>query len=144
MSGFPRVRELLLVLALGIAAALPASGAAEIGSEAGVQVDLNKRSALGAGVYDGRIYVAGGFGPHDEQMATLLVLEPTFPSPEAKPDVAGPIVSRPGEWHAAATMPEPAMAVSNVIGASSPAFGELGPVTTIIALAPCWRAAIAL
>jgi hypothetical protein len=43
-----------------------------------------------------------------------------------------------------ATMPEPAMAVSKVIGASSPAFGDVGPVTTIIALAPCCRAAIAL
>ena len=43
-----------------------------------------------------------------------------------------------------ATMPEPAIAVSNVIGASSPAFGDRGPVTTIMAFAPCWRAAIAL
>ncbi len=43
-----------------------------------------------------------------------------------------------------ATMPEPAIAVSKVIGASSPAFGEFGPVTTTIAFAPCCRAAIAL
>jgi N-acetylneuraminic acid mutarotase len=119
MSGSLRLRELLLVIALGVAAALPASGAAEIGSEAGVQVDLNKgvwvhgpdlpsaRQDAAVAVMGGRIYVAGGFGPHDEQMATLLVLEPTFPSPEARPDIAGPIISRPGEWHAAATMPEP-------------------------------------
>ena len=44
----------------------------------------------------------------------------------------------------AAMMPDPARAVSNVIGASSPAFGECGPVTTSIALAPRCRAAIAL
>jgi hypothetical protein len=44
----------------------------------------------------------------------------------------------------AATMPEPASAVSKLIGIVSPAFGERGPVTTSMALAPCWRAAIAL
>ena len=43
-----------------------------------------------------------------------------------------------------ATMPEPASAVSNVIGTSSPAFGDRGPATTIIAFAPRWRAAMAL
>jgi hypothetical protein len=43
-----------------------------------------------------------------------------------------------------ATIPEPASAVSNVIGTSSPAFGERGPVTTSIAFAPRCRAAIAL
>ena len=36
-----------------------------------------------------------------------------------------------------ARMPDPAIAVSNVIGISSPAFGELGPATTSIAFAPC-------
>jgi hypothetical protein len=36
----------------------------------------------------------------------------------------------------AAGMPDPAMAVSNVIGTSSPAFGERGPVTTRTAFAP--------
>ena len=44
----------------------------------------------------------------------------------------------------AATMPDPASAVSKVIGMVSPAFGDRGPVTTSIAFAPCWRAAIAL
>ena len=44
----------------------------------------------------------------------------------------------------AATIPEPASAVSKLIGIVSPAFGERGPVTTSMALAPCWRAAIAL
>jgi len=44
----------------------------------------------------------------------------------------------------AATIPEPAIAVSNVMGIVSPAFGECGPVTTIIAFAPRWRAASAL
>jgi hypothetical protein len=56
---------------------------------------------------DGRIYLVGGFGPHSQQETTLLVLEPTFPSPEAKPGVAGPIVSHPGEWRYASTLPEP-------------------------------------
>ena len=40
--------------------------------------------------------------------------------------------------------PEPASAVSNVIGTSSPALGERGPVTTSSALAPRCRAAMAL
>jgi hypothetical protein len=112
-------RALVLSAALGFAAALPASGAAEVGSDAGVVVDLNKgvwvhgpdlpsaRQDAAVAVMDGRIYLAGGFGPHDQQMATLLVFEPTFPSPVANPDVAGPIVSHPGEWREAATMPEP-------------------------------------
>ncbi|MBV8222973.1 MAG: hypothetical protein JO293_06390, partial [Candidatus Eremiobacteraeota bacterium] len=52
-------------------------------------------------------YLAGGFGPHSAQESTLLVLEPAFPSVEAKPGVAGPIVSHPGEWRYASTMPEP-------------------------------------
>jgi len=112
-------RALLLSAALGVAAALPASGAAEVGADTGVVVDLNKgvwvrgpdlpsaRQDAAVAVMDGRIYLAGGFGPHDEQLASLLVFEPTFPSPVANPDVAGPIVSHPGEWRAAATMPEP-------------------------------------
>jgi hypothetical protein len=41
-------------------------------------------------------------------------------------------------------MPDPASAVSNVIGTVNPALGERGPVTTTSALAPRWRAAIAL
>ena len=44
----------------------------------------------------------------------------------------------------AATSPEPAIAVSKLIGTTVPAFGEFGPVTTIIPLAPRWRAACAL
>ena len=44
----------------------------------------------------------------------------------------------------AATMPEPAIAVSKLIGIVSPAFGDRGPVTTSIAFAPRWRAASAL
>ena len=44
----------------------------------------------------------------------------------------------------AATMPEPASAVSKVIGTVCPAFGDRGPVTTSSALAPRCRAAIAL
>ena len=44
----------------------------------------------------------------------------------------------------AATMPEPASAVSKLIGIVSPAFGDRGPVTTSSALAPRCRAAIAL
>ena len=112
-------RAFVLSAALAVAAALPASGAAEVGSDTGVVVDLNKgvwvrgpdlpsaRQDAAVAVMDGRIYLAGGFGPHDKQMATLLVFEPTFPSPVANPNVAGPIVSRPGEWREAATMPEP-------------------------------------
>ena len=119
MTSSQFARTLVLSAALGIAAALPASGAAEVGSDAGVVVDLNKgvwvrgpdlpsaRQDAAVAVMDGRIYLAGGFGPHDQQMATLLVFEPTFPSPVANPNVAGPIVSHPGEWRAAATMPEP-------------------------------------
>jgi hypothetical protein len=42
------------------------------------------------------------------------------------------------------TMPDPAKAVSNVIGTVAPALGERGPVTTSSALAPRWRAAMAL
>ena len=52
--------------------------------------------------------------------------------------------ARPSPVTLAATMPDPASAVSKVIGTSSPAFGERGPVTTSIAFAPCCRAAIAL
>ncbi len=44
----------------------------------------------------------------------------------------------------AATMPEPASAVSKLIGIVSPALGERGPVTTSSALAPRCRACIAL
>ena len=44
----------------------------------------------------------------------------------------------------AATIPEPAIAVSNVIGTSSPALGERGPVTTRRPTAPASRACIAL
>ena len=44
----------------------------------------------------------------------------------------------------AAGMPEPASAVSKVIGIVSPALGERGPVTTISARAPRCRAAMAL
>ena len=43
-----------------------------------------------------------------------------------------------------AILPDPASAVSNDIGISSPAFGEFGPVTTSSAFAPRCRAAIAL
>ncbi|MBV8366256.1 MAG: hypothetical protein JO194_07125 [Candidatus Eremiobacteraeota bacterium] len=111
-------RGALLAVGIALAAVLPASGAAEIGSQTGVVVDLNKgvwvhgpdlpsaRQDAAVAVMDGRIYLVGGFGPHDEQMATLLVLEPTFPSPQANPGVAGPIVSHPGEWRLASTIPE--------------------------------------
>ena len=44
----------------------------------------------------------------------------------------------------AATMPEPAIAVSKLMGMVSPAFGDRGPVTISIAFAPRWRAASAL
>jgi len=109
----------LAALTISSAAMSPASGAAEVGSQTGVFVDLNKgvwvhgpdlpsgRQDAAVAVMDGRIYLAGGFGPHSAQESTLLVLEPAFPSVEAKPGVAGPIVSHPGEWRYASTMPEP-------------------------------------
>ncbi len=44
----------------------------------------------------------------------------------------------------AAAMPDPASAVSKLMGIVSPAFGECGPVTTSSPFAPRCRAAIAL
>jgi N-acetylneuraminic acid mutarotase len=114
-------RTLVYAAALGLAAALPASGAAPTAapSDYEIVVNLNKgvwvkgpnlpspRQDAAVTVLAGRIYLIGGFGPKDEQMASVLVFEPTFPSEEAREGVAGPIVSHPGEWHYAATMPEP-------------------------------------
>lgn len=114
-------RALVCAAALGLAAALPASGAAPTAppSDYEIVVNLNKgvwvkgpnlpspRQDAAVAVLAGRIYLIGGFGPKDEQMASVLVFEPTFPSEEAREGVAGPIISHPGEWHYAATMPEP-------------------------------------
>jgi hypothetical protein len=119
-------RGLFLAAAVALAAygVLPASGAAPPTAtpnpaDYDLRVDLNKgiwvkgpnlpsaRQDAAAAVMAGRIYLVGGFGPKDEQMATLLILEPTFPSDEAREGEAGPIVSHPGEWHYAATLPEP-------------------------------------
>ena len=44
----------------------------------------------------------------------------------------------------AAAIPEPAIAVSKLMGTTVPALGEFGPVMTIMPLAPRWRAAWAL
>ena len=115
------VRALGLAAAFALAIALPASGATGTTSSAAeeTRVDLNKgvwvkgpnlpsaRQDAAAVVMGGRIYLIGGFGPHSEQMATTLVFEPTFPSEEARPTEGGPIISHPGEWHYASTMPEP-------------------------------------
>lgn len=110
-------RMLPLAAAIALFAMMPASGAAELTST-DVRVDLNRgvwvkgpnlpsaRQDAAVAVMDGRIYLVGGFGPKDEQMATLLVLEPTFPSEPARIEEGGPIVSHPGEWHYAATLPE--------------------------------------
>jgi N-acetylneuraminic acid mutarotase len=114
-------RAIVLAAAVAAAAAMPASGASGTATSAGTElrVDLNKgvwvkgpnlpspRQDAAATTMDGRIYLVGGFGPHDQQMATLLVLEPTFPSEEARPTSGGPIISHPGEWRYATTMPEP-------------------------------------
>lgn len=115
------VRVLGLAAMLALAAALPASGAAPTPSPSDeeTRVELNKgvwvrgpnlpsaRQDAAAAVMGGRIYLIGGYGPRSEQMATTLVFEPTFPSEEARPTEGGPIISHPGEWHYAATLPEP-------------------------------------
>jgi hypothetical protein len=64
------------------------------------------REDAAAAVIAGRIYVIGGFGPHNEQMDTTLVWEPQVAPGEStqQPERAG---ARLGVWTYAAQVPEP-------------------------------------
>ncbi|HXM18564.1 MAG TPA: kelch repeat-containing protein [Candidatus Tumulicola sp.] len=102
------------------ALALPASGASDEQEQpAEYRVDLNKgvwlkgpslpsaRQDAAAAVIADRIYLVGGFGPHDRQMSSTLVFEPAVATEFDTQDRGGPIVPHVGEWTYAANIPEP-------------------------------------
>ena len=64
------------------------------------------RQDAAAAVIAGRIYLIGGFGPHNQQMDTTLVWEPQIVpgQPRGEPERAG---ARLGVWTYAARIPEP-------------------------------------
>ena len=59
------------------------------------------RQDAAAAVLGGRIYLIGGYGPHDQQQDTTLVLEPVEPT-SASPQ---PLARRVGAWTSAAPIP---------------------------------------
>lgn len=83
-----------------------------------LRADLNKgtwahgpdlpspRQDAAAAVLAGRIYLIGGYGPHDNQMDTTLVWEPEIAQEEPGSDVKRAGV-RLGAWTYAAPIPEP-------------------------------------
>ena len=111
-----------------IAAALAALALATASPPSEVVPDLNKglwvsgpnlpssRQDAAAAVLGGRIYLVGGFGPHDRQMDTTLVLEP-LPAQLYLPNAPLPVIvgsgqsagptpnPRLGEWVSAAPIP---------------------------------------
>jgi len=76
------------------------------------------RQDVAAAVLAGRIYLIGGFGPHNQQMDTTLVWEPQIVpgEPRGEAERAG---SRIGVWTYAARIPEPVdHAAAAVVGSS--------------------------
>ena len=75
------------------------------------------RQDMAAAVLAGRIYLIGGFGPHDQQMDTTLVWEPQVEGePRGEAAHAG---ARLGLWTYAARIPEPVdHAAAAVVGGS--------------------------
>ncbi|HXW50659.1 MAG TPA: kelch repeat-containing protein, partial [Candidatus Acidoferrales bacterium] len=83
-----------------------------------VRADLNRgtwshgpdlpspRQDAASAVLAGRIYIIGGYGPHDEQMDTTLVWEPEIAQEEPGSTVQQAGV-RMGAWTYAAPIPEP-------------------------------------